>query len=436
MPPFSRFPAQMTRLLGRVSTGLRPAKLARFSLAASYPSAGHLFALLLLTALGLTVATLPLDSSAANLEGGASSGAPATLSISVQGSHLVDGSGNTVQLRGANVSGLENTAVQGWTTNPWGDAKLGNEPDWSKLVAWKMNAVRLPLNEASWLGYMCINADGSKRNPDPGGNYQATVKRSVANANAAGLYVILDLHWSAPGNYCPTGQTQMADKDNSLRFWTSIANTFKGNRAVLFELFNEPFGRNVYPIASSDWSVLRDGGTYPTFIHQNTQTGALETTNVSWEAAGMQAMLNAVRATGATNVVLAGEMGWDGDLSQWLSYKPTDPAGQLAAAWHAYPWGSDNSKPSWTGIGDQYAFAVAIAKQVPIVITETGHSLSLVQALFPWADGNPSISYLVWTWNPWGVWDLIKDSNATPSEFGKYYQGHLACAGNGAAGCR
>ena len=33
----------------------------------------------------------------------------------------------------------------------------------------------------------------------------------------------------------------------------------------------------------------------------------------------MQAMLNAVRATGTTNVVLAGEMGWDGDLSQWLS---------------------------------------------------------------------------------------------------------------------
>src|ERR1035441_980771 len=233
------------------------------------------------------------------------------LSVRVKGTRLVDAAGNTLKLHGANISGLENTAIQNWTTNPWGDADMGTEPTWSKLVSWHMNAVRLPLNETSWLGHTCINPNtGASQNPDPGGNYRATVEKSVTDAVAAGLYVILDLHWTAPGTYCATGQAQMANTDNSIAFWTSIASTFKGNPAVLFELFNEPFGQNVYPVASSDWNILLNGGTYSSFVHQNTDTGFLETTNGSWQAAGMQAMLNAVRATGATNVVLPRTMGW------------------------------------------------------------------------------------------------------------------------------
>jgi endoglucanase len=367
--------------------------------------------------------------------------ATSRLAIRVQGNHLVDSTGQLVQLRGANVSGLENTAIQGWAKKPdggyenWADANLGAEPDWSKLVSWKMNVVRLPLNEASWLGYRCNAQSGSMRSADPGGNYQATVKQSVLDANAAGLYVILDLHWSAPQKVCPEGQAPMADKDNSIAFWISVANAFKGNPAVIFELFNEPFGHSEYPVAMLDWQALRDGGSYFPFAHQSSSTGLVQTSNLSWQAAGMQAMLNAVRSTGATNVVLAGTMGWCGDLSRWLSYKPIDPAGQLAAAWHAYPWGSDSSKPAWSGVGDQYKFAAAITAQMPVVITETGHSFSFARALFAWADHNPSLSYLVWAWNPWGPWDLIKDANGNPTDFGIYYRAHLACVADRIAVC-
>ena len=63
----------------------------------------------------------------------------------------------------------------------------------------------------------------------------------VNQANTAGLYAILDLHWSAPGNHCPMLQTQMADTDHSLTFWQSIANQFKRNPTVVFKLYNEPF---------------------------------------------------------------------------------------------------------------------------------------------------------------------------------------------------
>ena len=39
----------------------------------------------------------------------------------------------------------------------------------------------------------------------------------MAQANGAGLYVILDLHWSAPGSTCPMLKTQMADADHDGR---------------------------------------------------------------------------------------------------------------------------------------------------------------------------------------------------------------------------
>jgi endoglucanase len=62
----------------------------------------------------------------------------------------------------------------------------------------------------------------------------------VDEANAAGLYVILELHWSAPGNSCPMVQTQTANMDHSTAFWIPVATAFMGNSAVLFSLYTSP----------------------------------------------------------------------------------------------------------------------------------------------------------------------------------------------------
>src|ERR1700733_3916305 len=76
------------------------------------------------------------------------------LVIHVCGNRLVDGNGHTVQLRGVSVSGLEGYAIQGWTPgDPWG----GQAPDFAAIKSWGANAVRLPLNEASWNGGPCID---------------------------------------------------------------------------------------------------------------------------------------------------------------------------------------------------------------------------------------------------------------------------------------
>jgi len=378
----------------------------------------------------------------------AAAAAPASstgLKISVSGDHFVDGSGKTVQLRGANLSGLEFVAVQGWdAANPWGSQTGNATPDWSAIKSWHINVVRIPLNEASWLGYKCVDATGATRDPDPGHNYQSTVKQSVAGATTAGLYVILDLHLTAPKNFCPLAQNPMADADNSLNFWNSIAGTFKGYPNVLFELFNEPY---VYWLATpgTEWQTTMQGGTITQYVTGGTPYQAAYT----WKVAGMQQMLDTVRATGATNPVLIAGVKWAGDLSQWLANKPKDSLNQIAAVWHAYPaYGTTFGTTAYTLPGGgqaSYDNAQSILSAgIPVVITESGdqNSVGTVDApfeskLLPWAD-TAGVSYLGWAWDVWQNASnvLIKDAAGTPTDgYGAYFKQHLTCVAT-SSNCR
>jgi len=360
------------------------------------------------------------------------------LKISVSGDHFVDGAGKTVQLRGANVSGLEFVSVQGWDpANPWGGQVGSALPDFSAMKTWSINVVRIPLNEASWLGYACVDATGATRDPDPGHNYQATVKQTVAGATAAGLYVIIDLHWTAPKNFCPMAQNPMADADNSLNFWNSIAATFKSYPNVLFELFNEPY---VYWLEApgTEWQTAMHGGNITQFVTGGNPYQIVHT----WKAAGMQQMLDTVRATGATNPVLIAGVNWAGDLSQWLANEPKDPLHQIAAVWHAYPtYGSTFGTTAYTLPGGgqaSYANAQSILSAgIPVVITESGdkNTAGTVGApfesqLLPWAD-KAGASYVGWAWDVWQDASnvLIKDAAGTPTDgYGAYFKQHLLCA--------
>lgn len=267
----------------------------------------------------------------------ANAAADPALALRVQGNRLVDAKGQAVRLRGASYSGFEFAAIQGWSPSDPSGAQAGHPggPDWAAMRTWRANAVRLPLNEASWLGYRCTDATGVARNPDPGGNYRAAVKAQVAQANAAGLYVILDLHWAAPAASCPMLQTQMADADHAIAFWQSVAGEFKNAPAVAFELYNEPYLDGL-SMLDSPWHALTRGGTLRYYSAAGAN-GAQRRVESSWRSAGMQAMVEAVRGAGAANVVLVGGLAYCNDLSGWLENMPADPLGQLAAAWHPYP---------------------------------------------------------------------------------------------------
>jgi hypothetical protein len=295
----------------------------------------------------------------------AAGGVVAAPAVSVRGNRLVDAAGNVLQLRGISFSGFEFVAIGGWSPNDpsGGQAGQPNGPRWSAVKAWRANAVRFTLNETSWLGLTCVDTDGVSRRGDPGGNYRAAVSSQVEQANAAGLYVILELHWAAPGNACPMVQTQMANADHSLDFWTSVATTFKSNSSVIFSLYNEPFFFGL-AAGQSEWGALMNGGTFD-YFPATSATSNYRNVMEPWRSVGMQALLDAVRATGATNVVLIGGVEFSNNLSQWLAHRPRDPLNQVAASWHPYP---PIQRPTTVGVasaGSGYAVGDTITLAKP-----------------------------------------------------------------------
>ena len=239
----------------------------------------------------------------------AASGPIAISGLHVSGNQLLNGSGQPLVLHGVDRSGSEYACIQGFGffDGPSDAASV------QAIAAWHTNAVRVPLNEDCWLGINGAPAAYS------GAAYQTAIAHYVDLLNGNGLVAILDLHWTAAGSGQATGQTQMADADHAPAFWSSVAGTFKSNGSAIFDLYNEPH--------DISWACWRDGGS-------GCGTG--------YSVAGMQSMVDAVRGTGATNVLMLGGLAYANDLSQWLAYRPAGPQHNLIAAWHAYNFNSCN----------------------------------------------------------------------------------------------
>ena len=289
--------------------------------------------------------------SAVILTGGpARAGTP--LSISVSGNHFVNGAGATVRLLGVNVPSTEYACDQGW-----GYSAQPRTPATAQAIAsWHANAVRVPLNEDCWLG---LNGEPSRGYSAAG--YQQAIETWVGDLNAAGLYVVLDLHWSAPGTNNADGQRPMPD-DHSVAFWTSVATTFAANHAVVFDAFNEPYspaGNGNSTLAVS-WSCWLDGGCLVPVANQDDPIDDADT----YTAVGMQAMVDAIRATGSTQPILLGGLSYANDLSGWLAHEPVDPDHQLAASFHGYYGEACDTTSCWQST------IASVAVHVPVVTGE------------------------------------------------------------------
>ena len=161
--------------------------------------------------------------------------------IGVRGNKLVERDGDPIRLLGVNRPGAEYRCVEG-------DAFFEGPTDTASIRAmkrWRINAVRVPLNESCWLGLGRIPAHLA------GDNYRAAIRDFVQRLERAGFYVILDLHWVAPGDNTATGLPPMADADHAPDFWRSVAAEYRDDRAVLFDVYNEPH--------DIDWACWRDG---------------------------------------------------------------------------------------------------------------------------------------------------------------------------------
>jgi len=373
------------------------------------------------------------------------------MGISVQGNRfIITETGATFRARGVHCPGLAYVAIQGWSpTDPTGGQMgMAGGPDWAAIVAWNVNTVRFELNEASWLGYSCMDVSGTVRDPDPGNNYKDKVVELVTAAFAAGLQcVIIDLHWTAPRNagltpqdVAPMLQTNFADADHSIDFWLSLYNYHPILRdpRVMYELFNEPFFHAMFNsgVAAVQWEYMMKGtgsGAFTGYEVGGSAPPWYAQVFVPWAIASYQAMITALRTAGCTQVLLVAGVMYAKDMSGWLANRPTDPLNQMAAVWHSYPafntvWGT----PEYI-IPDFYPAVhtdvqAILAAGIPVIVTESGdrNTLGTIGAPFlsnhlTFVDAN-NLSQIFWAWSTTGEQNHVLlrigqgDPSGTPSD--------------------
>jgi hypothetical protein len=317
--------------------------------------------------------------------------------LKTAGNQLLDINARPAQLRGFNCASLE------WSSD--GDGHILKTVQVA-LKEWHAHLIRLPLSEDRWFGKAPEQKDG-------GAGYRSLVGQLVDLCSTNNAYIILDLHWSNTGEWGKNnGQHNLPDT-NSIAFWKDVATTFKDNPAVLFDLYNEP--------AHINWDQWFKGGPI-------TETDEKTKRTVTYEAVGMQALVDAIRSTGAKNVIIAGGINWAYELEGILQgHQLSDPGGNgiLYANHpypHAYPGLGRETIAQWT------ARMEAFAQKYPLIILEFGS----IERMWPFPK---EWNYDDEKWNremirvleahhwSWAAWDfhptawpcLISDWNYTPT---------------------
>jgi endoglucanase len=325
---------------------------------------------------------------------------PARDLLSVRGTRIVDKDGKTVTLVGATDYSLE------FTCSGDGHFQLS---DFQAMRSWGINTVRITLSSAFWR-----NLDGSC--PD----YTATVTAAVANAESAGLFVILTLQWDAPfslpedaksgGAQCP-----LPDATYDVRFWQDIAEIYQDDPRVIFDLFSEPY--------DIDWSEWESGGTI-------SSTCSLYTVPYTYQAIGMPELASKVRDIAGSNLIILSGLGWGYDLSGIDAYG-TAPMTNVLYGTHPFNHSGDSQQPDdW-----QRAFGSAAA-QLPVIATEFGsydcQTSYVAQAIAYFKQMHMSFVAWAWTTGSCATPSLLASWSGTPSApYGVYIQQQMLALAKG-----
>ncbi|MBV8345647.1 MAG: cellulase family glycosylhydrolase [Candidatus Eremiobacteraeota bacterium] len=325
---------------------------------------------------------------------------PANLNgLRVSGNQLVDGNDNPVHLQGVNRSGTEYACVQGWGIfDGPNDARSIDA-----IASWRVNIVRVLLNEDCWLDINGMNPAYAGR------KYRDALVDYVNLLHRHGMYAEVSLIWGAPGTYKATYQPDAPDEDHSPAMWSSMAATFKNDPNVILA----PWGETTV-----GWKCFMRKGC------DNEATYG--SSGKFYLTAAMQQAVNRMRAAGYHGVIsipcidyanACGKIdGSDYNGSTWLRSRPSDPDGQLVAEAHVY------GKNLCDTVKCFDSSMKPITKVVPLIFGETGETYdasdcgsSYISTFMNWADAH-GVGYEAWTWDTWGGCGvLIKSYRGTPS---------------------
>lgn len=227
--------------------------------------------------------------------------------LHVSGTHIVDASGRPVLLRGAQIESGFNYIKQ-WQSGKKPTTVLNSAVFRTMAEQWKMDVLRVPLS--NWI----LALDPTR--------YISQLDQVVTQANAAGLYIVLDLHDDALSG-SPYGKGADVPKTESVAFWKAISAHFKSNPMILYDVYNEPH--------STGWQEWLHGG--------GMVGGATEV--------GFQDLVSAIRSQGAPQIIIvepgsAGKAMGNGALAAqeggWATFPAADALADpnIAYSLHVY----------------------------------------------------------------------------------------------------
>lgn len=413
------------------------------------------------------------------------------LSVKVVGDHLVDQTGATIQLRGVNYSGTEFMCLRkagdhlAFTTDPYihgnNGVHSGTKMDYSDgangfnggvagagvgiaqtFLKWDkngtpiagphaINVVRIPLNEACWLG--TNNAPTSTSIPLNPTLYQQFIKRLVNQLTAQNMYVVLDDHRSAPGNNNADTQNVTLNADHSPTFWSQVATSYKDYPNVMFDLFNEP-GIHCAGLAVSgcnpqkEWDAYMNGAAYTYQDNDNGNVGLSDAndnavgnalTGQTFQFAGVKSIVNNIRNTAhANNPIIIETIGWgSGNMEIMGNNINVDPlaststGSQIVASFHQYHHNDTaDVEGDWAG-----ALNPSIAGKFPVYVGEFSYENEVFDPAWAnntlaWLDRH-NYSHTAWSWdanqtvNNTLVSYPAGNDSGDPSQFGALVRSNL-----------
>jgi len=292
------------------------------------------------------------------------------------GNQILDANGNPVVLRGVDFTDLLSSSPYLY------------EHEFAAAKAWGANLVRLSLNEALWLTSSCTYSAG----------YVSKIDEVVDWITSLGMVALLDLHFNAP-MVCQQGaQQDMADSPGSLEFWNQLATRYGQNPLVAFDLYNEP-----HNISDSIWL---NGGQ------------AMDT--IPYDAAGMQALYNTVRATGAQGLVFVSG-------NNWANTVPANLVSGTNIVYSAHAYTCPNVAPPKCTSKAPYDPAtildnwLQISATLPVFVGEFGwpnpNDAAYTQAVIAFAQAHGwGWDAFAWNTSSTSVFDLVAQAPATAWE--------------------